>query len=78
MKKSSKELAALIIGSKPRPLMDRTEKFGSGMHGYDDDAEAGEDLQLLAGEIFDAVKSDDEEAFSDSLHTFVQTCLDGR
>lgn len=78
MKKSPKEIAALIIG-KPKPAMERTDHFGQSddEHSDGEDGE-GEDLDLVAGDVLDAIKQDDEQAFSEALRTFVESVAGGR
>jgi hypothetical protein len=72
MRKTPDQIAALIIGKKARPAMERVDDFGE---------ETGDDkmesLQFLAGDLMDALKDDDTAAFADALHAFIKSCTEG-
>ena len=40
----------------------------------EDAGPSDEELMTAAGEVFDAVKADDREAFAEALHAYVKLC----
>lgn len=73
--------AAFTVGeSKKKPALDIVLESGRKPSATDDDAttdddeESSEDYSASAGEVFDALKTDDREGFITALKAALMTC----
>jgi hypothetical protein len=77
LKRAHADIARLIVGTmKPRNPM--VEGEGPDDMLDDDEGDSHDDLSLIAGDVLDAIKNDDEEAFAEALQAFVASCAGGR
>lgn len=69
-------VVAIGMEKRMKDKMGKLNKMMEGSDEEDDYEEADERYVLVAREVLDAVKEDDEEALAEALQSFVNLCME--